>query len=64
MTGTGILATAAALLAIPAAALAAAATARTAPARVSCADQQFLTEIRNEGIGFSSPHDNATQLTA
>jgi hypothetical protein len=64
MTATGILATAAALLAVPAAALAAAGTARTAPARVSSAGQQFLTEISNEGIGFSSPHDNATRLTA
>ena len=55
MTVTRILTTAAALVAIPAAALGAAATASAAPARVSATDQQFLTEISSEGIGFASP---------
>ena len=50
-----ILATLAVLVAVPAGALAVASTASAEKPQVSAADQQFLSAISNEGIGFDTP---------
>jgi hypothetical protein len=57
MSTTRIVAATAALVAIPAAALIAAGAAEAAPTSLSPTDQQFLSQIHNQGIAVDSPQN-------